>query len=261
MIVNLYRYKGYIWRGAWADVRHRYAGSGMGVVWNVLQPLALIGVFSLVFTNLIDRAGGREMPEGGFTIYLCSALLPWMAFAECVGRGTNTFVNNAGYLRKLPIPEHVFLAQTALGSLMELGISYLLLMIFAVALSASPHWTWAAVPIPLAMLMGFGFGASLMLGTINVFIRDVAQLVQILMRVGFWTYPVVYQAEMLPDWAQRALPYNPVYPYLEAARNMFLWGEWPSVNLWAGMVAWIMVASIIGYVVLRKLRPELRDAL
>lgn len=261
MILDLYRHRRYIWSGAIADLRYRFAGSGMGVVWNVLQPLALIVIFSIVFTNLVQRGGYLGDLPGGFAVYLCSALLPWLAFSECLVRGTNTFVNNAGYMRKLPIPEQVFMAQTALSTAIGLVISYVLLIAFALVAQASPHWTWLLLPIPMSLLTAFAFGLSMMLGTVNVFIRDVSQIVQILIRLGFWTYPVVYPREVLPDWAQRLLPFSPVYPYLESIRTMFLWGEWPGPGLWAGMLAWAGIAGVLGYLVLRGLRPELRDML
>src|SRR5215203_4287124 len=99
---GLLGHRRYIWQGALADLRHRYAGTGLGVVWNVLHPLALIAVFSLVF-SVIMRPRGVEAPYG-YVLYLCSGLLPWLAFSECITRGANAFSENAAYLKKLPVP-------------------------------------------------------------------------------------------------------------------------------------------------------------
>src|SRR5262249_31401976 len=84
MIVNLYRHRGYIWRTAWADVRHRHVGSAMGAVWNILQPLSMIAVYAVIFTSVFRR-------QDNYLLYLCSAALPWAGFSECVSRGTNAF--------------------------------------------------------------------------------------------------------------------------------------------------------------------------
>jgi ABC-type polysaccharide/polyol phosphate export permease len=262
MIINLYRHRGYIWQTALADLRTRYAGSVMGVVWNVLQPLAMILVFSIVFGGLMTGRNARvgDLP-GGFAVFLCAALLPWLAFNEIVARGTNTFVTKAAYLRKLPIPEQVFMAQTAVSSLIGLAISFGLLVAVALALGGRPSWTWLLLPIPLVLIMAFGFGIAMALGTINVFIRDTAQIVPIVLRVAFWTYPVVYPIDAVPAWFQRAIRFNPIYAYLESTRDLFLWGKTPHAWIWAAMVFWAAIASAIGYLILRRLRPELRDVI
>src|SRR5438309_975726 len=103
MILNLYKHRGYIWRTAWSEVRTRYAGAGLGAVWNLLQPLAMILIFTVIFTEVFQHKSDVPYP-----VLLCSGLLPWSAFSECVNRGTHSFIQNAIYLRKLPIPEQVF---------------------------------------------------------------------------------------------------------------------------------------------------------
>jgi lipopolysaccharide transport system permease protein len=261
MIINLYKHRGYIFRTAWADVRHRYAGSAVGILWNVLQPLALITVFSIVFTEIIRRV----VPAGldvAYPVYLCSLLLPWMALSECLSRGTTTFVGNAAYLRRLPIPEQVFMAQTAASAAFGLLISFSLFLIVTLTIFRHPFtWHWLLLPGPLVLLLGMGFGAAMLLGTVHAFIRDTATVLQIILQVGFWSYPIVYHRDSLPEWMQRALPFNPVYPFFETIRGLLLHAQLPPPGHWAAMVAWSGGACIVGYVALRKLRPELRDVL
>jgi ABC-type polysaccharide/polyol phosphate export permease len=262
MIFDLYRHRGYILSTALADVRTQYAGSAMGVIWNVLQPLAMIFVYWAVFSGIMKSRGvGLGDVPGGYAVYLCSALLPWLAFGECLSRGTNTFINKAGYLRKLPIPEQVFMAQTALGALIGLAISYSLLLVIYQLLGGDPSWRWVLLPICLTLLVATGFGFGLALGTINVFIRDMGQIVPILIRLGFWGYPIVYDITMVPPWFQKAIELNPVYPYLEASRDLLIRGEVPALTQWLLMVGWAMLSMTIGSIVLYRLRRELRDVI
>ena len=134
MIQGLYRYRSFIWANALAELRHRYAGTNLGVVWNVIHPLALIAVYAIVFTQVFTEAGRLPQPIPGvsnklsFLLFLTSAFLPWLAFAECVTRGCNAFSDNAPYLKKLPIPEQVFVAQTAASATLGLVISFSLLL-------------------------------------------------------------------------------------------------------------------------------------
>ncbi len=258
MIAPLYRHRGYIWRNAWADLRHRYAGSIGGGLWAILQPLALIAVFTVIFTQIMQRPGTNEAP---YVLYLCSALLPWFAFADCINRGTHAFVAHAAYIRKVPIPEQVFVAQGAATAALGLAISTALLMAFALAFGHTPSWHWLLLPVPLAMLLAVGFGVGLALGTVYAFIRDAGQIVPVILQVGFWAYPIVYRVEDTPRWLQAAIPWNPVYPSLEATRAIFLEKRLPDPVLWLAMMGWAIAAIAIGSLVLRKLRPELRDVI
>jgi ABC-type polysaccharide/polyol phosphate export permease len=263
VIFNLYRHRGYIWRTAWSEVRTRYAGAGLGVLWNFIQPLAMILIFTVVFTSImrsrsITLADGRTIH---YTVYLCAAMLPWNAFCECVTRGTQAFVANAIYLRKLPIPEQVFVAQSALSALIHLAISFTVLVVVALVLGHTPTWHWALVPIPAALLIAMGFGIGLVLGTLNAFIRDIGQIVPIILQVGFWLYPIVYDASILPPDLREALLFNPVYPFLTSIRDLFISQRVPGIGMWIGMLAWTGATSAIGYLVLRRLRPELRDVI
>jgi lipopolysaccharide transport system permease protein len=258
LIVNLYKHRGYIWRTAMAEVRHRHAGSAMGAVWNILQPLILILILTIIFTKVFTRPAADNTP---YIVYLCSALLPWTAFAECVTRGTQAFVSHAAYLRKLPVPEQVFVAQTAVSTLVHLAISYSLLVVVALIAGQTPSWHWLLLPLPLLLLIGLGFGIGLGLGTVNAFIRDVGTLVPFVLQVGFWCYPIVYAPDHLPSAMKTAIMFNPAYPFLESVRDLFLHRTLPGPGLWLGMVGWTGAASTAGYLVLRKLRPELRDVI
>jgi ABC-type polysaccharide/polyol phosphate export permease len=259
VIVNLYRHRSYIWRTALSEVRHRYAGAGLGVLWNFVQPLAQILIFTLIFTKVM--AARVEGLGAAYPVWLCAALLPWAAFSECLTRCTGAFVASAQYLRKLPIPEQVFVAQAALTSALNLALSFVLLLAVALAMGHTPTWHWVLLPIPLVMLIALAFGLGTVLGTLNAFFRDVGQVVPIALQLGFWLFPIVYHPSFLPDWLRQLLPWNPVYPSLASIRLLFINGVVPGWELWAGMTAWAAAAGILGYAVLRRLRPELRDVI
>ena len=137
MIVNLWHYRRFIARNALSDVRHRYAGSAMGVAWNVLNPLAQILIYSLVFSHVMASRVPGAGSGAAFALYLCAGLLPWAAFSDCVLRGANAFIENAPYLKKLPIPEQVFVAQNAAAATVFLGISMALLLVVTVVTGGS----------------------------------------------------------------------------------------------------------------------------
>lgn len=266
MVKGLLSYRRYIWQSAIAELRHRYAGTGLGVVWNVIHPLALIGVYSLVFSGLMQgQAPGRAAGRFGFVLYLCSGLLPWLAFAECLTRGCNAFTENATYLRKLPIPEQVFVASAATSATLGLCISFSLLLAISLALGLRPTAHWLLLPVPLLCMQVLGFALGLLCGTLNVFFRDVVQLLSIALQVVLWTVPIVYvvNEKLLPHWFVAALKWHPLYPPLEAIRVLFL-GQPPRMQpwaMWAGMFAWPAAATAAAGAVFNRLRREIRDVL
>src|SRR5688572_20673095 len=267
MIHGLYRYRSFIWTNALAELRHRYAGTNLGVVWNILHPLALIAVYAVVFTQVFSEGGRLPVAVPGvgsnltFLLFLTSALLPWLAFAECVQRGCNAFSDNAAYLKKLPIPEQVFVAQTAASATLGLVISFSLLLAISLALGLRPTVQWLLLPLPLLSLQVFGFALGLLCGTLNVFFRDIAQLVAVLLQLSLWTVPVVYPKEILPAWAQAVMPWHPLYPPLAAVRELFLFGTMPAPHIWVAMTAWPLAACGLAWLAFRALRTEIRDLL
>jgi lipopolysaccharide transport system permease protein len=262
---GLLGHRRYIWQSALAELRHRYAGTGLGVVWNVLHPLALIAVYSVVFTTLMKGrvAGQLHDHPFGYVLYLCCGLLPWLAFSECVTRGCNAFAENATYLRKLPIPEQVFVAKSATAATLGLAISFGLLLAIAPALGLRPGMTWLLLPIPLLAMQAMGYGIGLLCATLNVFFRDVAQLLTIGLQVVLWTAPIVYVADenVLPGWFMTLLPFHPLYAPLAAVRELFLNHSLPPVWVWAGTVIWPLAFLAIARLAFAKLRPEIRDVL
>jgi ABC-type polysaccharide/polyol phosphate export permease len=265
MVPGLFRYRSFIWQNAVAELRHRYAGTNLGVVWNVLHPLALIAVYAVVFTGIMQNQVPLTVPGVSprvvFVLYLTSGLLPWLAFAECLTRGCNAFTDNAAYLKKLPIPEQVFVAQTATSATLGLAISFSLLLILSLALGLRPSWHWWLLPVPLIALQLLGFGLGLLCGTLNVFFRDIGQLLTLALQLVLWTVPIVYLEESVP-WLSPALRWHPLYPSLYALRELFLFRRGvPGPEIWAGMIAWPVLACTVAWLAFGKLRTEIRDLL
>ncbi len=254
-------YRLFIWRSAISDLRYRYAGSAMGLFWNVLIPLLQILILTIVFSSIMEiRLPGAGSTKA-FAIYLCSGLLPWLGFSECVTRGTQSFLENATYLKKLPIPEQIFVAQNAVGSTLSLGISMSLLFFLTLILEVKITLPWLMVPTVILLFQFFGFGLGLMLGSLNVFFRDIGQGLGIVLQMWMWLTPIVYVKDILPDLFQKLLVFNPAFPFIDALQGVIVGGLWPAPWQWGLMVFWALTAPLTGYMILRKLKPEIRDVI
>jgi ABC-type polysaccharide/polyol phosphate export permease len=255
LLAGLFKYRQFIWRHALSDLRHRYAGTGMGIAWNVIHPLGVIAIYSIVFSTIMNPHLPGHPGKLAYTIYLCSGFFPWLAFSDCVTRGCNSFLHNANYLKKLPIPEQVFVAQNAVTSSVSLLINFTLLLVIAMVLGVHPTWHWLLLPIPLLLFQAAGFGIGLLLGTLNVFFRDVGEWTTITLQLAMWTLPIVYvSSNMLLRW-------HPLMPPLSAVRDLFLNARTPDASTWLAMFAWPVIIVFIAAIFLRQLRSQIRDVL
>jgi ABC-type polysaccharide/polyol phosphate export permease len=254
-------YRGFIWQSALHDLRYRYVGSAAGVLWNILIPLAQIGIYTAVFSGIMPVGPRGTAAPRSFTIYLCSGLLPWLGFSECVNRGTHCFLENANYLKKLPIPEQVFVACNAVTATLSLGLSMVLLSALVPALGGRITPAWVSVVAVVLLLQSLGFGLGLALGSLNVFFRDIGQVLGIVLQMWMWLTPVVYVKEILPARVRAWQAVNPALPFIDSLHRVIVEGEWPLPGAFAEMTLWALAAVLGGYGVLRRLRPEIRDLL
>ncbi len=254
-------YRLFIWRSAISDLRYRYAGSAIGVFWNVLIPLLQILILTAVFSKIMAARLPGAAGTTAFAIYLCSGLLPWLGFSECVTRGTQSFLENATYLKKLPIPEQIFVAQNAVSATLSLGVSMSLLFLLTIVLQGEITWAWLVVPMVIFLFQSLGFGLGLMLGALNVFFRDIGQGLATVLQMWMWLTPIVYVKEILPALFQNLLVFNPAFPFIDSLQGIIVRGLWPDQWHWSLMTFWALTAPLAGYMILRKLRPEIRDVI
>jgi ABC-type polysaccharide/polyol phosphate export permease len=257
---SLWLYRRWIWNAALSDFTYRYAGSGLGVLWNVVTPLAMLVVYAVVFTEFAGQRFGSGSATA-YVLYLSSGFLPWAAFADCLFRTSNALVAGAPYLKKMPIPEHLFVAQAAVSASFGMFIAIALLGGLALVLGQPASWTWLLLPVVVVLWQSFGFGLGLVLSTLNAFYRDVGQVLVVALQVWMWSIPVVYPEEILPAAYRNALVLNPAYPYLRALREVFLYGRVPEAVEWGALIGWACVAIALGYAILRSCRSDVRDAL
>ena len=262
MLRDLWRYRRYIAVNAVNDLKSRHVGTTLGWGWVVLPSLALIVVYTVVFSEIMPSPKvGAAGSAVSFAMYLASGLLLWVGFSESLSRGTQSLLESAPYLKKLPIRESVFVAKSVAGGFLVLLISLAVLAVVAPLLGHAPTLVWFALVPVAALLCGMTFGMSCALAALNVFFRDVGQALSIALQVWMWLVPVVYVESIVPAAMRAAFWFNPVYPFLVATREIVLAHHLPVATVWLAMAAWTAAFGVIGLVVLEAVRGDLRDCL
>lgn len=260
MPAQLWRHRRYILWGALAELRQRYAGSAVGILWHVVTPLTQILIYGIVFSQLLRERGGAR-GETHYSVFLCAGLLPWLVFAECITRGSGILLASETYLKKLAIPEAVFVAQSVATSALTLGIYGAALLVMSAATGVAPSPSWLLLPLVLLLFLALCFGFALILSTSAVFFRDIVQVTAIATQVWFWITPIVYDMSILRPGLKRVVQWNPPSVYIASIREILLRGTGPSAEEWAWMAGFSATFVLLGAFVLGRLRSDLRDAL
>ncbi|MDB9315646.1 ABC transporter permease [Spirulina sp. CS-785/01] len=257
LLHRLYTHRRYIAYNAWYELRFRYAGTGIGMFWNLIHPLAEITLYTLVFSLLI----GRGMREESYTLYLTSGLLPWKTFADAIFQGSNAFLQNTIYLKRLAIPAEIFVAKIAVTSLFLLFLYLIFIIPLSYFFGGEMGWSLLGLPILAAFLHGLGLGMALVLANLQVLFPDVRQILQVFMPLWSWTMPIIYPEQIIPTNLKPFLYFNPPYAFLESIRHVILDDHLPSIEVWGIMLGWLLLFLGLGALVNDKLKDEVKDVL
>ncbi|OAS20529.1 ABC transporter permease [Paenibacillus oryzisoli] len=258
---SIWKYRKYIWDNSISELKNRYAGSSLGAVWNVLQPLFQILIFTYIFSQVMIAKIPNMESSSAFAIYLCAGLIPWISFSDIVVRGSNVFLVNSTYLKKLAIPEYIFMLQVSLTSTIILFISMVLLFLIVLILGQIVTLLWLIIPIVLFMLVVFATGIAFVVATVNVFFKDVGQFLVSFIQIWMWLTPIVYIKELLPTSFASLINYNPVYYFIDSLQQIIVYAKPPTTSNWVLMIIFTCVSVFIGIFVLKILRSEIRDVI
>ena len=261
MLSSLQRHKHLIRELVTRDIRSRYVGSVAGLFWSILNPLLQLALYTLVFSLVLETRFGPEASTGVFALNLFAALLPWMAIQEGVVRSARTFIENANIIKKQRFPLEALPFSVMISAVVHqlLGTA-VFLVVLAVAQLTDFRFLVLIFPLfAVQILMTYGLAA--MAASLNVFFRDVAQLLGVLFMLFFWVTPIVYPRSRAPEPYRFLLALNPLTHMVEAYRFAFLGAPEPS--LW-GLVYWGVLSLgfyRLGRFVLDRTRNQLVDLL
>lgn len=248
------------------DFEGRYAGSVLGFLWSMIQPLWQLLLFGFVFGVLMQIPLDDE-PTSQFWIFLFAALMPWLALQEGIQRSTTAITDNANLVKKIHFPAEILVATVVLAAVIHQAIAGVL---FLVALGVAGELSLSGLPLLLLALplqLALTTGLGLFVAASNIYLRDVSQLQGMLLMAWFYFTPIVYPMAMVrqvddygPLLSQLIL-LNPATALVDLYRQTFLGGRLADVEgLWALVFAAI-VSLAAGLWLFRTLKPSFADEL
>lgn len=207
-------------------IRTDYLENLTGFAWLIIQPLILLAVYAFVFTTIF-KARIPADSVGGFVPYLAVAFWPWTAFSEAVLRSSNCISANAALIGKVAFPSELLPLSTVTATFVMNLAGYLAVLVVLQLMGAPIHWfgLLAALPV-LVFLYLLAGGLALFISALQVFIRDVSQILPPLMTFWFFTTPILYSSSILPGKFATFMKFNPMSWFVERLRDFILLGNY-----------------------------------
>jgi len=244
------------------DLVDRYSGSLLGGAWSFIMPLVNIMIFVLVFSKIMGarlEVLGGEFSEYSYSIYLVTGILAWTAFANTISRVTNVFNEKASLIGKVnmslaTLPVFVLITETIVFAL-----SYFFFLIFMLLIDfpLSPYLLLIPFVYLIQQLLAYAIG--FICAVLGVFIRDIKELVGVVLQLMFWLTPIVYVINILPEGIQGWFKLNPVYHLIEAYRDLLMYQRLPDADALVAICLFGAALLACGIFLLRKLERDIRD--
>jgi len=227
-LAEIWAYRHLVYNLVLRDMRTRYKASALGLLWSMLLPLAMIGIYTVVFKYIMPMRGG-EMHN--FTMVLFCALVPWLYFMSCVGDSCSAILSNGEMIRRVRVPPAVFPMAVVFQNMVHF---FLMLIVFVVVLQFVPvHFFLPVIMLPVLVLLEVVLlvGLAFFLSALNTFYHDVAYVVSVLLNFLLFLSPILYPAGgvlekmrsyHMPEWLFSVYMLNPVAILTASYRDIFL---------------------------------------
>lgn len=220
-------FRGFILSSVKREFQSRYSNSVLGATWTVLNPLAMIFIYTLIFSQVMRAKLPGVDGSFAYSIYLCSGLLTWGLFSEITVRALNVFTEHSNLIKKMNFPRLCLPVIVVTTALLNFTIVFGIFTIFLVVSGNFPGAAYFSIFPVIAVQIAFAIGLGISLGVINVFFRDVGHFFGICLQFWFWLTPIVYSAQILPEQARSIIEFNPMTSIMAAYQNVLVLGEWP----------------------------------
>ena len=206
------------------ELRIRYLGSLMGKYWNVLHPLIVISIYTLIFAKLLGVRSHNPESTSGWTYaaFLCAGLLPWNFFSEMLLKATNSFSEYSHLIRKIRFPLLVLHCSVGISTAASFLIMIVLYLLFLLVIGQPLTINLLLLPIVFSLQVVFTLGLALITSVLNTFFRDVQHLLGVSLQLLFWGTPVIYTTGQVPVRYLWILNLNPMTHCIGLYRSAFL---------------------------------------
>jgi lipopolysaccharide transport system permease protein len=255
---DLWRYRELFFTLAWRNVSVRYKQTIVGVLWAFLRPVITTVVFSVVFGKL------GKFPSGGvpYPILVLTGMLPYQFFSAALTESGNSLISNANLITKVYFPRLIVPGSALVTSLVDFGISLILLLVVMAFYGIFPGWQILCLPLFLGLAIIAASGIGAWVSALNVKYRDFTFIVPFVAQLGLYASPVAFSSQVIPEKWRMLYALNPMVGVIDGFRWCFLKGQtyvyWPAVAISVGVGA---VLATTGFYYFRSTERRFADVI
>lgn len=263
--VELWQSRKLIWKLAKNDFKKRYAGSYLGIVWAMAQPVVTVLMYWIVFDKVFDTrsqlvASGVEVP---YVLYLTAGLVPWFYFSEAITQGTMALVEYNYLVKKVVFNISILPIIKVIAATFIHVFFVVVLLLVSIGYGYYPSiYTLQLIYYSFCMFL-LVLGMSYLTCALVVFIRDLQQIINIALQIGMWATPILWSIEMLTDNMKTLFKLNPLVYIVNGYRSAIYEKVWFWEHFYSSTYFWIFTISLfcIGTLIFRKMRIHFADVL
>ncbi|MDD3246571.1 MAG: ABC transporter permease [Methanosarcina sp.] len=250
---ELYGYRNLIWQLAWSEFKLRYKNSILGYFWSLLEPLLMLLVLYVVFSNLM-----RVQVEY-YQLFLLLGIILWGFFSRATTIGMFSIVGKPSMVKKIYFPRDIFVISSCITALLMSIFESLIFIMFMVFFRVPISINLVYVPLILSFLFIISLGFSLILSALNVFYRDVQFIWQVLLQIGYFGTPILYTIDIFPKYLQKFVLLNPIARILISARDTIIYSSPAKIEDLLFMFLSSIFFLLVGYIIFSRLEPRFAE--
>jgi lipopolysaccharide transport system permease protein len=259
-LAALWEHRLLVLRLARRDLEARYRGSLLGLFWAVLTPLLMMAVYTFVFSVVFQaRWGASSGGKAEFALLLLSGLILFTIFSECLARAPGLMLENVSYIKKVVFPLEILPAVVLAVALVNAAIGFVILELFALVLFGLPPLTTLLFPLILLPLCLVTLGVTWFLASLGVFLRDIRQMIGVLVTMLMFLSPIFYPVSAIPEAYRPVILLNPLTLLLEHTRDALFWGKAPDPLVWLAYTAAAYLVAWLGFAWFQRTRKAFAD--
>lgn len=258
LVKELYEYRELLKTNIKKEIRGKYKGSLLGVLWSFINPLLQVLVYAIVFPYLMRGTSDN------YLVYLITGIIPWTYFITVVNQGMTSIRSNAGIIKKVYFPREILPISVVISGLINFFISCIIILVFCIFSGLGVTWYIAFLPLIALIQTLLTLGLVFALSAINIYIKDVEYIFQFILNMLFYGTPIVYELALFNQSNNilvTLIKLNPLTQIIMSYRDIFIYHQIPNmINL--GIVSLVSVfICVIGYFIFKKLQKGFAEEL
>ena len=255
MLKELYQYRQLLKSNVRKEIRGKYKGSFLGVLWSFVNPLLMTLVYAIVFPFLLRNS------QEHYTTFIVMAILPWSWFTTTIAQGTNTILINGGIIKKVYFPRAILPISIVVSGLVNFLISCVIIGIFLIFSGIGFSIYIVYLPIIIILQFMLQLGIILITSSIDVYVRDAEYIINFFISLMFYATPVLYSLDMFPAKFKFFLQLNPMATIISSYRDIFYYQQLPNFTLLAYVFVLSAFILFIGVKIFNKLEKGFAEEL